>query len=291
MKNYIIDNISIRGFSHIRANKECQDNSISWQTEDYAASIVCDGHGGEKYIRSAEGSALACEIGKKAIDEFMQNILSKKLFFNSYVSDLNSKNYDKLLSQLEKSIIHCWNEAVIDSYTKTPLNNDVNWNELSENDKKSLEKNPVKAYGTTFIASVITNLFCFVIKLGDGNANLIRSDKRIFSPDELADDALQFNMTTSMCNNEADLMFRHYYYDIAPDDLDIGIVLTSDGVINCFRSEEAYNSFILNVYDAYGEESVESAKEELENALQVFSERGSGDDLSIAIIRSIVVKD
>ncbi len=287
MKNYIIDNISIRGFSHIQANKECQDNSLSWQTDSYAAVIVCDGHGGEKYIRSADGSAIACEMGKRAIDEFMQHVYSKKTFSNNYVSDLNSNNSDKLLSQLERSIIHCWNEEVINNYTEIPLNTDERWEALSDSDKKSLERNSVKAYGTTFIASVITKDFCFVIKLGDGNANLILNDKTISSPEELADDMLQFNITTSMCNSDADIMFRHYFCNISSENENsvVGVLLSSDGVINCFRSEEAYYSFVENVYYAYGEESVENARNELEGALNVFSERGSGDDLSIAIIR------
>lgn len=293
MKNYIIDNISIRGFSHIQANKECQDNSLSWQTESYAAVIVCDGHGGEKYIRSADGSAIACEMGKRAIDEFMQSVYVKKTLSNNYVSDLNSNNYDKLLSQLERSIIHCWNEEVINNYTEIPLDTDEKWEALSDNDKKALEKSPVKAYGTTFIATVITKDFCFVIKLGDGNANLILNDMTVFSPEELADDMLQFNITTSMCNSDADVMFRHYFCNILPGDEKsvAGVLLSSDGVINCFRAEEAYHSFVENVYCAYGEESIENAKSELEGALNVFSERGSGDDLSIAIIRGEMTEE
>ena len=293
MKNYIIDNISIRGFSHIQANKECQDNSLSWQTESYAAVIVCDGHGGEKYIRSADGSAIACEMGKRAIDEFMQSVYVKKTLSNNYVSDLNSNNYDKLLSQLERSISHCWNEEVINNYTEIPLDTDKKWESLSDNDKKALEKSPVKAYGTTFIATVITKDFCFVIKLGDGNANLILNDMTVFSPEELADDMLQFNITTSMCNSDADVMFRHYFCNILPGDEKsvAGVLLSSDGVINCFRAEEAYHSFVENVYCAYGEESIENAKSELEGALNVFSERGSGDDLSIAIIRGEMTEE
>ena len=288
MKNYIIDNISIRGFSHIQANKECQDNSLCWQTDSYAAVIVCDGHGGEKYIRSADGSAIACEMGKRAIDEFMQSVYSKKTFSNNYVSDLNSNNYDKLLSQLERSIIQCWNEEVINNYTEIPLNTDEKWETLSDSDKQTLERSPVKAYGTTFIATVITKDFCFVIKLGDGNANLILRDTTVFSPEELADDTLQFNITTSMCNSDADVMFRHYFCNISSENENsvVGILLSSDGVINCFRTEEAYYSFVENVYYAYGEETIENAKAELEDALNLFSERGSGDDLSIAIIRS-----
>ena len=293
MKNYIIDNISICGFSHIRVNKECQDSSLSWKTDSYAAVIVCDGHGGEKYIRSADGSAIACEMGKRTIDEFMQSIYTKKMLSNAYSSDLNVGNYDKLLSQLERAIIHRWNEEVIHNYTDLPLENDERWKALSDSDKKALQRSPVKAYGTTFIASVLTKDFCFIIKLGDGNANLILNNKAVFSPEELADDTLQFNVTTSMCNSDADVMFRHYFCEIADDSENtvVGVLLSSDGVINCYRTEEAYHSFIENVYYAYGEDSVENAKAELIGVLNVLSERGSGDDLSIAIIRGEMTEE
>jgi hypothetical protein len=115
----------------------------------------------------------------------------------------------------------------------------------------------------------------------------------VFSPDELADDMLQFNITTSMCNSDADVMFRHYFSNVAFDEEKriAGVLLSSDGVINCFRAEEAYHSFVENVYYAYGEETIENARNELEGALNVFSERGSGDDLSIAIIRGEMTEE
>ena len=138
-----------------------------------------------------------------------------------------------------------------------------------------------------------TKDFCFIIKLGDGNANLILNNEKVFSPDELADDTLQFNITTSLCNSDADVMFRHYFCNISPEDEDIvsGVLLSSDGVINCFRSVEAYNSFVENIYHAYGEESMENAKIELEEVLNIFSEKGSGDDLSIAVIRGEMTEE
>lgn len=58
MKNRNVDHISIRGYSHLLSNKECQDSSISWRGKKYSAVIISDGHGGEKYFRSAKGSEI-----------------------------------------------------------------------------------------------------------------------------------------------------------------------------------------------------------------------------------------
>jgi serine/threonine protein phosphatase PrpC len=49
-------NISVQGASHIKKNKECQDASRSYYNNDIAIAVVCDGHGGSDYVRSAVGS-------------------------------------------------------------------------------------------------------------------------------------------------------------------------------------------------------------------------------------------
>ena len=63
------------------------------------------------------------------------------------------------------------------------------------------------------------------------------------------------------------------------------LILSSDGVINCYHTEEAFQSFIKNISDAYAEENTEAAHNELDGALNALSEKGSGDDLSIAVAR------
>jgi len=48
-------NHSCQGESHKASDKECQDYSLTWQNEDKSITIavVCDGHGGDSYFRSA----------------------------------------------------------------------------------------------------------------------------------------------------------------------------------------------------------------------------------------------
>ena len=50
--------LTAQGASHIKKNKECQDASSSYQDENCAIAIVCDGHGGDDYVRSAIGSKI-----------------------------------------------------------------------------------------------------------------------------------------------------------------------------------------------------------------------------------------
>ncbi len=268
MKHCCFDNITIQGYSHILNAKECQDSSVCWDGKDYCAAIVCDGHGGEKYIRSRIGSDFACQAGKACIEKFMCK------------PDFSEKS----LRQLELSIIQLWNEGVRRDYEKYPLEDEALWALLSEEDKKSLLKSPTKAYGTTFIAAMYHKDVCVVLKLGDGNANILYSDGSIEMPQELADDQLQFNLTTSLCSSRADMDFKHCVKTDEGERQIAGVVLTTDGVINCYPSERAYFDFIRNVGSGYLDDPKEKAHSELEECLHILSEKGSGDDLSVAVI-------
>ena len=64
--------LSTQGASHIKKNKECQDASESYNDENCAIAIVCDGHGGDDYVRSAVGSAFAASITKNNILSLFQ---------------------------------------------------------------------------------------------------------------------------------------------------------------------------------------------------------------------------
>ena len=94
--------LSSQGASHIKKNKECQDASESFYNENCAIAIVCDGHGGDDYVRRASGSAFACAVAKANILNFIENIDKDELV----------RHHQKLIHNLEASIISAWNEAV-----------------------------------------------------------------------------------------------------------------------------------------------------------------------------------
>ena len=286
MKNRNIDNISIQGYSHLLINKECQDSSISWRGKKYSAVIISDGHGGEKYFRSAKGSQIACEIGKEVISSFMDSVRTNNRLYVDFVLK-PSKRREELLSRLECSIIQRWNEAIASDIFNEPFEADVRFSLLSAEDKTYVTRTPAKAYGATFIAAVVAEKFFFVLKLGDGNVNVVKNGKPEFFfglSNELEDDQLQFNLTTSLCSSNADKEFKHCFADDYSYGIIEGLVLTTDGIINSYTSEQAYLDFIGNVFDGYKEETLEAAHAELAEFLPHLSEKGSGDDLTVGII-------
>lgn len=276
------DSISIRGYSHILAGTERQDCSVCVSQKKrnkqpwYYGTVVCDGHGGEKYIRSAIGSQLACEVGRDAIGVFMSKIRP---------TDMVDRNrIDASLCQLERWVIQQWREKVLDHCRKCPVEKDERFAALPAADQEALRQNPIKAYGTTFIAAVMTTTFTFAIKVGDGDVAVVNRNMQVQKPEELEDEEMRFNITTSLSDQDANVHFRHFYRGSEETHDVKGITVTTDGVINCFSSHEAFDSFILNVCRAYEEDSVEVAHQELKSALEILSQKGSGDDLSLGLM-------
>ena len=55
-------------------------------------------------------------------------------------------------------------------------------------------------------------------------------------------------------------------------------------MINSFATEDAYVAFVENVFRGFQDQKLKDAKRELEDFLPELSKKGSGDDLSIAVI-------
>ena len=285
MKKFIAENITVTGYSHKLLQKECQDYSFCWEEDNYDAVIVCDGHGGDKYIRSAAGSRMACEAGHKVISEFMSVLKKDKKFKNKFLKD--DKERDKMLAQLCRAVIQEWNERIANDLAVASIENDERYASLSDADKLDIMHNNFKAYGSTFIAAVLTERFYVILKLGDGNVCLVHGGGRTTLAEKyfewLKDDNLQFNLTTSLCSENADMDFRYAFSKYDPNELH-GIILTSDGVINSYTSKDSYLKLIKNVYLSFSKRNKNDAKTELADFLDTLSEKGSGDDVSIAVV-------
>ncbi len=266
LTKFIGDNFSIIGSSHIKSNIVCQDSSSNYICDDYAVAIVCDGHGSGKHFRSDTGSFLASKVGMESIKEFLG-------FEQSF-----SKDRTKLLKQLEKNIILNWNNAVNSHLSKSPFD-DNEWSKLSDKEKLSVESNIESAYGTTFVAVVLTAKYCFGIQIGDGDCVVMNSDGEMEMPMP-EDDRLQFNVTTSLCDKKAILNFRHFWLDKPP----IAAIVSTDGVRNSFSSVEHFMNFCKIIMESYHDLPIEQANAELNDFLPRLTERGSGDDVSVSII-------
>ena len=79
-----------KGSSHKSSGKPCQDYGLSYENNGVYIAIVCDGHGGDSYVRSDKGAKLAAEIAFDKILEFIESLP------DSFFTD--KEGYDKITS-------------------------------------------------------------------------------------------------------------------------------------------------------------------------------------------------
>ncbi len=262
--------LSSQGASHIKKNKECQDSSDSYYDEQCAIAIVCDGHGGDDYVRSAIGSSFASRIAKESILNFIQNVDRGEL----------SRHHDKLIYSLEASIITMWNAAVHEHCDQTPFT-EAEVAVLSDRAKrKYLQENRIEsAYGTTLIAVAITKDFWFGIHIGDGKCVAISPEGKFVQPIPW-DEKCFLNATTSICDSDALERFRYFYSDKLP----VAVFVGSDGIDDCFSSDEQLNNLYKTILYSFATSSFEAAISDLKDYLPRLSAKGSGDDVSVAAV-------
>lgn len=261
-------NLSVQGASHIKKNKECQDASVSFYDEKMAVAIVCDGHGGDDYMRSAAGSTLAAAVAKKNIVNFL-NAITKEQFF---------ANPEKNMKTLEASIINGWNEAIYMHFNQTPFT-EAELSGVSEKARKKYTQDGriESAYGTTLIAVAMTNEFWFGIHIGDGKCVAVNPEGKFVQPIPW-DPKCFLNATTSICDSDALERFRHFYSEKLPAAVFVG----SDGIDDCFSNNEQLHNLYKTILYSFGTSEFESAKNDLKDYLPRLSAKGSGDDVSIA---------
>ncbi len=266
--NYFAFDCKNQGFSHIKNNKECQDASFSCYDDKKALAIVCDGHGGDDYVRSAIGSSFGCEIAARNISDFVDKVDKEKLKLHP----------DRLLVQLESSIINAWREAVYEHYRQNPFT-EKEISVLSEKARKRYcqEERIESAYGTTLIAVVVTYDYWFGIHIGDGKCVAIDQNGEFSQPIPW-DEKCFLNSTTSICDSDALGNFRHFYSDNLP----VAVFVGSDGIDDCFKGDEQMYHFYTVILSSFVVSDAETAKAELIDYLPRLSEKGSGDDVSVA---------
>lgn len=261
------------GASHKKARKPCQDASVSVNKSDYILTAVCDGHGGDDYFRSERGSEFAVKSVKYCLAD--RDILPMLAF---YADD--EVKVDEMLVQLEKSIIAKWNDLVAEDYAEDPFTME----ELENVNPRirmsyALGEKIEYAYGTTMILNVVTDDFWFGIHIGDGKCVAVDHQGNFDHP--IPDDArCMLNLTTSICDRTAIYNMRHHFSKKMPK----ALFISSDGVDNCFVSDEKLHDFYTMIMNSFADMSESFAILELLDYLPKLSQKGSGDDISLGII-------
>lgn len=296
-----------RGYHHAVAipEKVCEDASAHYDDSLMSICVVADGHGSDNYPRTDRGSKFAVqaaleqikEFVTKAYDPFPEDDLKNKQESKELISQILSFDSGALeercpLRELAGSILSKWHELVDDDFSKNPFKEDelVNVSEkyrkiyLSANDSKgdgifADDKKISKAYGSTLIVYVVTEEFSFGLQLGDGKCIVINDVGEFTEPIPWNEDC-QFNVTTSICDDDAISEFRYYVSADTP----AAVFCGTDGIDDSYASEEEVYALYRSMLLIFAEHGNDVGEKEIQEYLPILTKRGSGDDVSIALI-------
>lgn len=246
----MILNSSVQGASHIESGKECQDYSLVWEDpcRKIRIAVVSDGHGSERHFRSALGSKFACESAIEVLKEVA-------------VADVSFDQYS--LYQIARCICSHWSQMV---------NSDIE----AHNQKVGIE-----AYGCTLIAYIQTPKFWLALQIGDGLFVMLNR-RRYFRQPIKKDEKCVCGYTTSMCDTNAASEFRFAFG--LKRSIPKAVFLCSDGVDGTFGSGGNLYVFYWNILKCLRKDGIDAVKRDLPTTLSHFSEVGSKDDMSLALI-------
>ena len=145
--------------------------------------------------------------------------------------------------------------------------------------RKYLDRRIESAYGTTLIAAAVTPDYWFCIQIGDGSCVAAGAEAGFEQPVP-PDEKCLGNFTTSLCDSEAINLFRHCYSEKLP----AAVFLSSDGVANSFSDESRLDNLYTAVLYSFATDVFEKAENDLRDYLPILSQKGSGDDISLAAI-------
>lgn len=119
-------------------------------------------------------------------------------------------------------------------------------------------------------------------QLGDGEILSVSPDGQTTRPLH-ADERLVGNQTTSLCQPDAWREFR-VSWTLAPD-LPALVLLSTDGYVNSFRSDEDFLKIGSDYLELLRVEGISTVAEELPRILEEATQQGSGDDITLAILQ------
>ena len=266
--------ISQRGASHIAKETPCQDAADYVVGDGYAVAAVSDGHGGEKYFRSACGSQFAVAETLRCLQEFLKN-------YGESLINTTKEGQHELLKHLSARIISAWQDEIKKHFANQPL---------APHEQDICSKYDIPAdfqsyfYGATLLYACITPDYSFASQIGDGACVFFDTDTHPGMPAELEDARLGFSLTTSLCDAAAIDNFRHHFISAAADPpwgLPKAVFLYTDGVVDSYERASFLAGFNRSVFDEMNKDE-ENTKAQLEHWLPELSAQGSQDDVSMA---------
>jgi len=271
---------SVRGASHVRAGLPNQD-AIRWLPESGSGLplilAVSDGHGSAKCFRSDVGASFAVDTTVQELHHLLDGR-----------PDLSNLSFIKRTAEerLPQSLVRAWKDAVDNHLRRNPFTHEE-WARLVEKEspaaRQAVEATPALAYGATILAVLVAESFLLYLQLGDGDILCVDSVGETTRPIS-RDERLIANETTSLCSPDAWNEIRVRLVPFSQHSPSV-ILVSTDGYANSFRSEDGFLKVGEDYLRMLRSEGVDLVASTLEKILAEASCSGSGDDITLGIIK------
>jgi serine/threonine protein phosphatase PrpC len=270
----------VRGSSHQRWGLPNQDAAQCTVTPSaqgtVAVAVVSDGHGSPRHFRSQIGSSLAVSTVAGTLQCFLRESVASK----GQVPFVPEQ-----VHELERKIVSGWLAAVHSDLERNPFTQ-AELATLEKEDglegRAAVESSPELAYGATLLAAGATDKVLLYLQLGDGEILSVSATGTTTRPLP-PDDRLIANQTTSLCQPEAWKDFRSSW--VTNPALPSLVLLSTDGYANSFHSDEDFLKIGQDYLEIIRQQGIASLAEELPAILTEATQRGSGDDITLAILQ------
>jgi serine/threonine protein phosphatase PrpC len=269
---------SVRGASHERSGLPNQD-AIKWVPPSgggaSVAVAVSDGHGSAKSFRSARGSQIAVATATGEVQDLLA--AHSALGLSAIKREIEER--------LPQRLVRNWAAGVNADLEGEPFS-EAELEQLAQKDgpsaQRSVEKNPLLAYGATLLTAVVAPTFMAFVQLGDGDILVVTDTGRVSRP--LATDARLFaNETTSLCMVDAWKDFRVGFQVVDEGKAPALVLLSTDGYANSFRDDESFLKVGSDILEMIRADGLDKVAQDLANWLGEASRVGSGDDITLGV--------
>jgi serine/threonine protein phosphatase PrpC len=283
--------LSVQGAAHLRSGKVNQDALLVTERGGAVVAAVSDGHGGAKYVRSQEGSAIAARLVTELLLEVADSPRESTAEAWSFIKRQAEE-------QLPEQLVWAWRREVEAALAAAPLTDDELAAIAAADDEAAAElvrADPVLAYGATCLAALACGDFLLFLQLGDGDILVVSRSGEVTRPIP-GDARLMANETTSLCSPKAWNDVRVTFCPLSrggPPDADDQarldrpalVLLSSDGLANSYRTPEDFLKVAADLLQMCRHDGLEQVERGLHDWLNQVSGEGSGDDVTVAILK------
>jgi hypothetical protein len=271
---------SVRGASHLADGRPNQDAMASWPGDSAAVPValvaIADGHGGARHFRSDVGSRIAVDV----------TVATLRALVPALDAATDGERSQLVAVDIPQRIVAAWTEAVRAHLAAHPITG-PEWlaMETAEGSGavEAVRADPLLAYGATLLASLATGKCVVITQLGDGDVLAVAADGSTTRPVPV-DERLNGNLTTSICRAGAESDFRGIALP-AHAARPALILLSTDGYANSFKSDADFLQVGRDFLRMITDDGIASVSAELPGILDHASQNGSGDDITLALLR------